>query len=211
MSFFSELKRRQVLRTTAAYVAAAWLLVQVADTVFEAFELGEEAVRLVIIVLALGLIPVIILSWVFQLTPEGLQRDSGDSAADAPVGRNVDRIIIVLLAAGVTFFAFDKFVLDPQRDEEIAEQARTEAFVESYGDKSIAVLAFADLSADGENEYFSDGIAEEMINLLAKIPELRVISRSSAFSYKGRDLSIPQIAEELNVTYVLEGPIEMGP
>ena len=207
MSFFSELKRRQVLRTAAAYVAAAWLLVQVADTVFEAFELGEEAVRLVIIVLALGFVPVIILSWVFQLTPEGLRRDSGDSAADAPAGHRADRIIIVLLAAGVTFFAFDKFVLDPQRDEEIAEQARTEAFVESYGDKSIAVLAFENLSADADNEYFSDGIAEEMINLLARIPELRVISRSSAFTYKGKDLSVPEIAEELNVTYVLEGSV----
>jgi TolB-like protein len=207
MSFIEELKRRQVLRTAAAYVAVAWLLIQVVETTFPAFGFGDEAVRLVIIVAVLGFIPVVVVSWVFQLTPEGLRRDSGSSAPDAGTGRRIDRAIIIVLAAGITFFAFDKFVLDPLRDAELAAQARSEALIESYGDKSIAVLAFADLSPDRDNEFFSDGIAEEMINLLARIPELRVISRSSAFSFKGREFSIADVAEELNVSHVLEGSV----
>ena len=97
--------------------------------------------------------------------------------------------------------------MDPKRDAELAERARSDALIESYGDRSIAVLAFADLSPQGDNEYFSDGIAEEMINLLAKIPELRVISRSSAFSFKGSDLSLTEIAEQLNVSHILEGSV----
>ena len=207
MSFIAELKRRQVLRTAAAYVAVAWLLIQVVETTFPAFGLGESAVRLVIILALLGFIPIVIASWLFQLTPEGLERDAGSTVPDISVRTKIDRAIIVLLGVGITFFAFDKFILDPQRDEEIVAQARNDALLESYGDKSIAVLAFADMSPDGNNEYFADGIAEELINLLAKIPELRVISRSSAFAYKDSDSSIPDIAEDLGVSYILEGSV----
>ena len=210
MSFIDELKRRQVLRTAAAYVAVSWLLIQVVETTFPALGLGEQAVRLVIIVALLGLIPVVIVSWVFQLTPEGLRRDAGSGPPDAAAGRKLDRIIILVLAAGLTFFAFDKFVLDPQRDAELAAQARSDALTESFGDKSIAVMAFEDRSPGGDNAYFSEGIAEEMINLLAKIPELRVISRSSAFAYKDRGLPIPEIAAELNVGFVLEGSVRQA-
>jgi len=207
MSFIDDLRRRQVLRTAAAYVAVAWLLIQVVETTFPAFGFGEEAVRLVIIVAVLGFIPAVVTSWVFRLTPDGLQKDSGTSMADAAASRNIDRAIIVLLALGIIFFAVDKFIFDPQRDSELAAQARSDALVESYGDKSIAVMAFADMSPNSDSEYFSDGIAEEMINLLAKIPELRVISRSSAFAFKDRNESITDIAEELNVSHVLEGSV----
>jgi TolB-like protein len=114
-----------------------------------------------------------------------------------------------MLALG--YFAVDKFVLDPARDveqiQEAQEKARAEALVGSYGEKSIAVLPFVNLSSDPEQAYFSDGISEELLNLLAKIRELRVISRSSAFSYKGKDIDIPTVAKELNVTHVLEGSV----
>jgi TolB-like protein len=116
-----------------------------------------------------------------------------------------------MLVLAVAYFAVDKFVLDPARDAELEsaaeERGRTEGIVQSFGDKSIAVLPFADLSPDGDQAYFSDGIAEELLNLLAKIRELRVISRSSSFQFRGNDIFIPDVANELNVTYVLEGSV----
>ena len=118
---------------------------------------------------------------------------------------------MVVLALALGYFAFDKFVLSPQREAEqvstARKEGRTEALVESYGEKSIAVLPFVNMSSDPDQEYFSDGISEELLNLLAKIPELRVISRSSAFSYKGKDVKLAQVAEELNVAHILEGSV----
>jgi TolB-like protein/Flp pilus assembly protein TadD len=118
---------------------------------------------------------------------------------------------MVVLVLAVGYFAFDKFVLEPARVaeivEETAEHARTEALVESFGDKSIAVLPFVNMSADPEQEYFSEGVSEELLNLLSKIPELRVISRSSAFSFKGKHIAIPEVAEKLNVAHILEGSV----
>jgi TolB-like protein len=151
---------------------------------------------------------------VFELTPEGLklERDIDRTlAVTRKSGKRLDRIIIVLLALALGYFAVDKFVLEPARVAEIvqetAQRARSEALVETYGEKSIAVLPFVNLSADPEQEYFSDGISEELLNLLAKIPELRVISRSSAFSFKGKDIAIPDVARQLNVAHVLEGSV----
>jgi TolB-like protein len=122
---------------------------------------------------------------------------------------------MVVLALALGYFGFDKFVLSPERQAaELAtatktahREGRTEALVESYGEKSIAVLAFQDMSQDKDQEYLSDGIAEELLNLLAKMPELRVISRLSAFSYKGKNIKLAQVAEELNVAHVLEGSV----
>ena len=109
------------------------------------------------------------------------------------------------------YFAVDKFVFDPTRDaalvEETAQRARSEALVGSYGDKSIAVLPFVNLSADLEQEYFSDGISEELLNLLAQIPDLRVISRSSSFTFKGKDVVVSEVAKQLNVAHILEGSV----
>jgi len=214
MSLLQELKRRNVFRAAAAYVAVAWLLIQVAETTFPAFALTEQALRNLILVLAVGFIPAVALSWAFELTPEGLKRDS-DIAPDSELLRRtrriLDRGIVLVLALGLAYFAFDKFVLDPARDDALAEEAeqrgRTEALLESYGDNSIAVLPFANMSSDPEQEYLGDGIAEEMLNLLARIPGLRVISRSSAFSFKGQKLEIPEIAKRLNVMHVLEGSV----
>lgn len=120
--------------------------------------------------------------------------------------------LIGLLVLALSYFAFDKFIFDPARDVEMVgeatEQARADALLESFGDNSIAVLAFSDMSPDGDQEYLSDGIAEEILNLLAKIPELRVVSRSSAFSFKGQDIDIRTVAKQLNVAHVLEGSVQ---
>ena len=214
MSLYQELKRRNVFRVGAAYIVAAWLLIQVAETIFPLFGYGDTPARITVIVLAIGFPLFLLFSWVFELTPEGLKKEKDiDHALSAPrtTGKQLDRIIIVLLAVALGYFAFDKFVLDPARDteliEETAQQVRSNVLVESYGDKSIAVLPFVNMSSDPEQEYFSDGISEELLNLLARIPELRVISRSSAFSFKGKDLSIPAIAKQLNVAHILEGSV----
>jgi TolB-like protein/Flp pilus assembly protein TadD len=213
-SLFSELKRRNVFRVAIAYLAAAWLLIEVTDTVFPYFGLGEVAVRILIVLLAIGFPLFLVFSWLYELTPEGLKLEKDvDRTGPAPRAgtTRLDRVIIVLLALALGYFAVDKFVLEPVRVadivEEATEQARSAALVESYGEKSIAVMPFVNLSADPEQAYFSDGISEEILNLLAQIPELRVISRSSAFSFKGKDIAIPEVAKQLNVAHVLEGSV----
>lgn len=218
MSFFEELKRRNVVRVAAAYLALAWLVVQLVETLFPMFGVSDEVARTIVTVVGVGLVPVLIFAWVFELTPEGLKRDSEvdhDSPSARRAGRNLDRIFMVLLALGITYFAIDKFILDPVRDEAQLEAAtdaarqegRAEATVEAFGEKSIAVLPFVNMSSDPEQEYFADGISEEMLNLLASIPELRVISRTSAFKFKGTDDDIPTIARKLNVAHILEGSV----
>ncbi|MEM7611827.1 MAG: tetratricopeptide repeat protein [Pseudomonadota bacterium] len=214
MSVFNELRRRNVFRAGAAYVVVAWLIVQVVETIFPAFGFDDAALRITTIVLAIGLIPALIISWAFELTPEGLKRESEVDRTQSitpETGKKLDRLIIVVLALAVGYFAVDKFVLSESRESTIAAEARQEgralALVESYGDKSIAVLAFDDMSQAGDQEYLSDGLAEELLNLLANVPELRVISRSSAFSFKGKDLPLTEIAEQLDVTHILEGSV----
>jgi nucleotide-binding universal stress UspA family protein len=210
MSFLDELKQRNVLRVALIYLAGSWLLIQVLETLFPIFGLEETSIQVVVIILAIGFIPALILSWVFELTPEGIKRDK-DVDREAPArisaGKNLDRIIIVILVLALSYLAVDKFVLDPVRDAEIietaTEHARTEALFESYGDKSIVVLPFINMSADPEQDYFADGISEELLNLLARIRELRVISRTSAFSFKGKDVDIATIAESLDADHEL--------
>ncbi len=146
--------------------------------------------------------------------PEELKRDTDvvrEHSHTRATGKKLRRIILVGLALVLAYFAFDKFVLESVRianiTEETARQARSEALVESYGDLSIAVLPFVNMSSDPEQEYFSDGISEELLGLLSNIPEMRVISRSSAFTYKGKDIDIPTVAKKLNVALVLEGSV----
>ena len=214
MSIYSELKRRNVIRVAVFYLGVSWLLIQILETLFPIFGLAETSIRIVVILVAIGFIPALVLAWVFERTPDGLRKDSEiDRDADVDVGgsKTFDRVVIIVLALGMAYFAFDKFVLDPARDLEVietaTEQARTEAKFESYGDKSIVVLPFINLSGDPEQEFFSDGIAEELLNLLSKIQELRVISRTSAFSFKDKDVDIATIAERLKVDHVLEGSV----
>lgn len=224
MSFLSELKRRNVLRVGAAYIVMSWLVIQVIETLAPAFGFGDSLVRYVTILLAIGLMPAGVLSWAFELTPDGLKKDSDvdRSRSIAPrTGKRLDRIIMVVLALGVAYFTVDKFVITPQRQaaeveaiakriDEAREAGRTKALIESFGDRSIAVLPFVNMSPDPDQEYFSDGISEELLNLLAKIPELRVISRSSAFAFKNRDINLVEVAEQLDVAHILEGSVRQS-
>ena len=220
MSLLAELRRRNVLRIAGLYLAGAWLIVQVAGTVLPLFGSMAWLARTIVVVLGIGFIPALIFAWVFELTPEGLKREKDFDPAETVAPRSaktLDRTIMVVLALALGYFAFDKFVLAPRRtaalqqqtSAEIAaarEQGRTEAR-DSYSEKSIVVLPFVNMSNDPEQEYFSDGMSEELMNLLARIPELRVISRTSAFSYKNKDVKLDEVAEELNVAHVLEGSV----
>lgn len=221
MSLLAELKRRNVLRVAAAYLVVAWLVIQVVETILPSFGFGDAVVRVVTLIAAIGLVPTVVLAWVFEVTPQGIRRDKDldhDRPASPRAAHALDRIILVLLALALAYFAVDKFVLAPQIEARRAAQqsqavedaraaARSEALVESYGEKSIAVLAFDDMSAEQDQEYLSDGIAEELLNLLSKIPELRVTSRQSAFSFKGKDVLLTDVARQLNVAHVLEGSV----
>jgi adenylate cyclase len=214
VSFLSELKRRNVFRAAAAYVAVAWLVMQVAEISFPAFGLGDRALRLLILALAIGFVPAVTLAWVFELTPEGVKRDRDLDRSGPLVARTnrlLDRAIVVLLGLGVTYFAVDKFFLSPAREqvrvEQALEQGRSEALEKQLGETSIVVLPFTNLSTDPEQAFFADGMAEELLNLLARIPELRVISRTSAFSFKDKSLSVGEIADRLKVSHVLEGSV----
>ncbi|MGD8483076.1 MAG: tetratricopeptide repeat protein [Gammaproteobacteria bacterium] len=222
MSLFAELRRRNVIRVGAAYIVTAWLIVQVVETLFPVYGLSDAAIRLVVNILAIGLIPVLVLSWVFEWTPEGLKREAEvdhGKTVSLDAAKRLDRIILVVLAVALGYFVFDKFVLDPMREEEEAiqqqaqvEQARQEGVSEglrSRGEASIAVLAFEDMSPGDDQEYISEGIAEDILNLLQRMPELDVRSRTSAFRFKDSDLSVPQIAQDLGVDHVLEGSVRM--
>ncbi|MFC1720344.1 FlgO family outer membrane protein [Pseudomonadota bacterium] len=218
MSIIQELKRRNVFRVAVAYLSGAWLLIEITQTLFPVYGLSDGSIRLVVTLLAIGFPLVLVFSWVYELTPEGfrLEKDIDRSAEPTDrTGKKLDRIIILLLALALGYFAFDKFVLEPQRVVEIAETAaRTgaEQALElqkerALPDKSIAVLPFTNMSPDTEDEYFSDGLTEELIGELAKVNGLHVTARTSAFAFKGTNRDIRDIGEQLNVRTVLEGSV----
>ncbi len=220
MSLFTELKRRNVIRVAIAYIAGAWLLTEVSGTLFPVFGIPDWGVRFVVIVLALGFLPALIISWAYELTPEGLKREK-DVVRDASIthvtAKRLDGITIGLIVVALAFILADRLWLSPRFAEQSAvpieivtdheQTSESELTKPQYPPNSIAVLSFVNMSSDPDQEYFSDGISEELLNLLSKIPELRVISRSSAFSFKGRNIDIPTIAAQLNVAHILEGSV----
>jgi TolB-like protein len=174
------------------YLVTAWLVMQVAEVLIGLSALPEWIGPAVLAVLAIGFPIALMFAWIYEITPEGLklEKDIDRSASITHItGRRMDFIAIAILTGAVILFAIDKW------------------WVDAPPDKSIAVLAFLNMSGDPEQEYFSDGISEEILNLLAQIPELTVISRSSSFSFKGKDTPIPTVAEQLNVAHVLEGSV----
>jgi TolB-like protein len=192
MGLVSELRRRNVFRMAVLYSVAAWLVMQVVEVMMSVVGLPGWAGRATFAVLAVGFPIALIFSWFYEITPEGisLEKDVDPAKSITNVtGRRLDFIVISLLCAAVILFAYDKW------------------WIGAPPEKSIAVLPFENMSADPEQEFFSDGISEELLNLLAQIPELRVISRSSAFVFKGEKISIPEVAKKLNVAHVLEGSV----
>ena len=203
-NFFAELKRRNVIRMAGLYLVGAWLLTQVTSTVLPMFGAPEWLPRSIVILLAIGFVPTLIFSWVFELTPEGLKRDEEvkPKQSIAPqTARRMDRMIIVVLLVALGYFAFDKFVLNQHRETPGSSTSAKAA----ANERSVAVLAFANLSDDKGSEYFSDGISEELLTVLQKIPGLHVAARTSAFSFKGKNATAQEIGEKLGVANLVEG------
>ena len=199
------------------YLVGAWLITQVAGTILPMFDAPAWLPRSIVLVLAIGFIPAIIFSWVFELTPEGLKRDSEipEATSIAPqTGRKMERSILVLFAIALAFFGFDKFYLAPKREAALvaatSQTVKAETLASTnaaINEASIAVLPFVNMSTDAENGFFADGISEELLNVLAGVDGLKVASRTSAFSFKGKDTPIPEIARQLGVQHVLEGSV----
>jgi len=201
-SFWGELKRRNVVRVAVAYAIVSWLILQLTDVLIPLLGLPEWVGRFVFLLLVIGFLLALILSWAYELTPEGVKLEKHVDRYQSIthiIGRKLDFIIIGVLMIALLIFALDKFVWTT--DVAPVETANTQQ-------RTIAVLSFINMSSDPEQEYFSDGLAEELINLLARISELRVTSRSSAFFYKGKDFTIADVGRDLGVGHVLEGSVQ---
>jgi TolB-like protein/Tfp pilus assembly protein PilF len=220
LSLFAELRRRNVFKAGAAYLALGWIVVQITATLVPALNLPSTLVPIVTWIGVIGFPFVILFSWIYELTPEGLKRESeADRSASIThvTRRRLDYITISLLVLAIGLFAFVNF--GPRRVEPSASrEAQTPAVpsastpsaasvAPAVSDNSIAVLPFVNMSDEKSNEYFSDGISEELLNMLAKIPQLQVTARTSSFSFKGKEIKIPEIARELHVAHVLEGSV----
>ena len=208
MSLLQELKRRNVTKVAALYVVAAWLILQAAELLFDAMNVSDELLRFVIAILVLGFPLVLIFSWVFEITPQGVKREKDidrDTSIAPQTGQRINTVIIVLLVVAVATVVIDR-LMPKQAAQPVAAE---EVIIETGApENSIAVLPFADLSAAGDQEYFSDGIAEEILNVLVRIDGLKVASRTTSFGFKGQEsLGIPFIAEKMSVRHVLEGSV----
>jgi TolB-like protein len=211
MSFFNELRRRNVIRVGIAYAVAAWVVLQVADLVLDAVEAPVWVLKALLLVIALGFVASLIIAWAYELTPEGIKRERevarGESITHETANK-LNRITIGLLIIAVLIVAADRLVPEgPQAPPSESATSTANVPAVAIDGPSVAVLPFVNMSADPENEYFSDGIAEELLNVLASIPELKVAARTSAFAYKGVNTKVAQIAEELGVNHVLEGSV----
>jgi len=210
MSVLAELRRRNVIRMAGLYLVGSWLIVQVSSTLLPLFDAPQWLTRSVVILLAIGFVPALIFSWMFELTPEGLKRDAqarSVQAAAPQTARRMDRMIFVALALALVYFAFDKFVLAPRR--EAALVARTAAPPAAANQaKSIAVLPFDNMSADPDNAYFASGMQEMILTKLASIGELKVISRTSTARYKSHPEDLRTTAQQLGVATILEGSVQ---
>ncbi len=211
MSFFEELKRRNVVRVGAAYGIAAWVILQVADLVLENIEAPPWVIQAMMLVVGLGFIAALIIAWAYEMTPEGIKREADVDRSQSVVsdtGRKLDRIVIGFMALALAWFVYDKQSAAPPTVTPTPEEVVQEPVEpETKAELSIAVLPFVNMSADPDNEYFSDGISEELLNVLFRVSALQVASRTSSFAYKGKELPISQIARELNVSHILEGSV----
>ena len=226
MNFFTELKRRNVFRVGLFYVVTAWLVIEVAETVLPLFDVPDGVLRGLVVLLVIGLVPALGLSWIYEITPEGIKRDAGPSAADmqsSNTGRKLNWATLIVAVLAIGLLVSDRLLREPtstepavaqqaaHSDPEVDASAQADTKADAapvIPDASIAVLPFADLSPEGDQQYFSDGIAEEILNVLSRIEALSVTSRTSAFAFKSQsELSIPDIAASLGVRHILEGSV----
>ena len=214
MGLFAELKRRNVIRVALAYLVASWLLLQITDVLAGVLDLPDVLGRVVFVLLALGFVLVVSFAWAFELTPEGIKREhevDRSTSVTRQTGKRLNALIIALLALAAAYFFWEsRFMERPGaersagRDEPLAAPATAEP---ADSRASIAVLPFANMSADPDNEYFADGLSEEILNRLAQVSELRVIARTSSFAFKGENRDLREIGELLDAGHILEGSV----
>ena len=203
-SLFSELKRRNVFRVALFYLLIGWLILQVSDVLIPLLQLPDWAGRFTFFVLLLGFPLAVFFAWAFEITPEGLKLEKDVDRSQSitnKTGHKLDRVIIAVLAVAVIYFVIDKFV--PSGTTDVTEPRAEVAASES----SIAVLPFVDMSASSDQEYFADGIAEEILNALVMLEGIKVAGRTSSFSFKERNEDLREIGETLGVAHVLEGSV----
>ncbi len=199
MSLVAELRRRNVFRVAAAYLVVGWLLTEVLTTILPTLGAPDWASRAVILIFAFGFIPAVVISWFYELTPEGIKRDDEVSreADAAPMRKKIDYLTVG--TAIVLIIVIGLFSARQTSDDE------TSAMI---SDASVAVLPFVNMSNDQDNEYFSDGLTETLLHMLAQIPDLKVAARTSSFAFKGQNISVQEIARALEVAHILEGSVQ---
>ncbi len=196
-NYFAELKRRNVIKSALAYLVVAWLIVQVLSIILPTFQAPPYVFKTALIFLLIGFPLWISFSWIYEFTPGGIKKTvdiEPETSMMSKTGSRINKVIISALSLVVIILVIDRFSNKPVQ-------------VFEYGEKGIAVLAFADMSPESDQEYFSDGISEELLNILVRIPKLKVISRTSSFSYKDKNKTSTEIGTELNVSHILEGSI----
>jgi TolB-like protein len=196
---FQELKRRNVFRVAFAYLAAAWLVLQVVELVLESTSAPDWVMQVFLLAVAVGFPFAVLFAWAYEMTPEGIKREKEvdrDASITQQTGRKLNRTIIIVLVAAVGILLVDKFMLRETVEPELA-----------VTDKSVAVLPFVAMSSGPDDEYFADGLTEEILNSLTRVPELLVTARTSAFHFKGQDIPIPEIAATLGVAHIVEGSV----
>jgi len=199
LSFFSELKRRNVFRVALLYLAVSWLTLQATDVLGSLLELPGWVGKLVVILLTAGLPFALVISWLYELTPDGIKRDSSQTVDESRRHNTADRLNFLTIATAV--LAILVIGIDRLTPEQNNPGMKLNQFV------TLAVLPFVNLSSEADQEFFADGITEEVLNLLANVQGLRVTSRTSSFSFKGQSVDLPTIARKLGVSHVVEGSV----
>jgi len=206
-SFFAELKRRNVYKVAVAYAFIGWLIVQVATQVFPFLEIPNWVVRLVIVLIAIGFPIALVIAWAFEATPEGIKRTEVADAMPAEPGRRKHTWIYVVVVCGAisaALFFLGRYTVGTSPTPQQSDAAT----VSSMPQKSIAVLPFDNLSEDKENAYFAEGVQDEILTRLAKVADLKVISRTSTQKYKSAPDNLREIARQLGVANILEGSVQ---
>ena len=215
-----ELKRRNVVRVGVAYIIVGWVVVQIGQLLFESFGTPDWVIKTVIVLIGLGFPFALLFAWAFELTPDGLKKTREvdvTSSITPKTGQKLNYVIIASLVIALGYFIWERqsYEMDdqsvPAAVAETSEQPATDEAVETETvRRSIAVLPFVNMSSDTEQEYFADGLTEEILNSLAKTPDLLVAARTSSFGFKGSTDSVPVIAAALGVDHVLEGSVRRG-
>jgi TolB-like protein len=202
MSLYAELRRRNVFKVGAAYLVVGWLLTEVLTTILPELGAPDWAPRAVILIFAFGFVPAIVLSWFYEVTPEGIKREEELSPGESEQRASSSKFGYVTIATAVALVILIG-LFSAQRAGEDAPTA-----ISDVSPSSVAVLPFVNMSDDQRNEYFSDGLTETLLHMLAQVPDLQVAARTSSFAFKGQNRSVQEIAAALGVANILEGSVQ---